>query len=316
MKYVLIWLYWGQSMKKYKKGIFITVSIILLSIVSVSAMFFYQLKATSEKIYSPMETEHAVIRVDPITIEQQRPISVLLLGVDERDGDKGRSDTMIVLTINPNTQTTKMLSIPRDTLTEMNNKGFQDKINHAFAYGGAPLATTTVEAFLDIPIDYVVVINMESFVQIIDVVGDVTIDNPFTFEYDGQTFKEGSLTLDGQSALKYVRMRYEDPQGDFGRQNRQKQIIQAILQNSKQLNILLNANRLLSIMEENVQANITMDDILNLRKYYLSSTQNLEQLYFQSGTGQIINKIYYYIPDDVELASIQKQLKEHLEVDE
>lgn len=160
---------------------------------------------------------------------ENEPFSALILGVDERQGDQGRSDTMIVLTVNPELATTKMLSIPRDTYTELVGTNSKDKINHAYAYGGVKMAVSSVEELLDIPIDYVAKINMESFVEIVDIVGGIEVDNAFEFFYEDENFPVGQLELDGEKALKYVRMRYDDPEGDFGRQNRQKQVIQQVL---------------------------------------------------------------------------------------
>src|SRR5690606_29205840 len=105
----------------------------------------------------------------------------------------------------------KMVSIPRDTRTEIIGKGFQDKINHAYAFGGPEMAIDTVENFLDIPIDYFVQVNMESFKDIVDAVGGVTVNNSFSFNAGGYTFNEGQISLNGAEALAYSRMRYEDP---------------------------------------------------------------------------------------------------------
>ena len=96
------------------------------------------IKSTAKEIYSPIHDEIPVsaIREEPVDITSKKePFSALILGVDEREGDRGRSDTMIILTVNPTLQTTKMLSIPRDTYTEIVGKGYKDKINHAYAFG-------------------------------------------------------------------------------------------------------------------------------------------------------------------------------------
>lgn len=88
---------------------------------------------------------------------------------------------MIVLTVNPNDKSMQMVSIPRDTRTEIIGKGFDDKINHAYAFGGPEMSIATVENFLDIPIDYFVQVNMESFKDIVDAVGGVTVNNKLEF---------------------------------------------------------------------------------------------------------------------------------------
>lgn len=88
-----------------------------------------------------------------------------------------------------------MVSIPRDTRTEIVGKGTTDKINHAYAFGGVDMAVNTVEKFLDVPVDYYVQVNMESFKDIVDAVGGVTVNNDLNFDYDGYSFKKESLRL-------------------------------------------------------------------------------------------------------------------------
>ena len=122
---------------------------------------------------------------------------------------------MIVLTVNPELKSVKMLSIPRDTRTEIVGHGTTDKINHAYAFGGIPMSMDTVENFLDIPIDYYLEINMESFNDIVNAVGGITVENNLDFTYENVHFAKGTITLDGESALKYSRMRYDNPNGDI-----------------------------------------------------------------------------------------------------
>ena len=82
-------------------------------------------------MHEPIARDLSDKREEPVAFKERDPFSVLILGVDEREGDVGRSDTIIVLTVNPILKSTKMVSIPRDTYTEIVGKGFMDKINHA-----------------------------------------------------------------------------------------------------------------------------------------------------------------------------------------
>ncbi|WP_317951459.1 LCP family glycopolymer transferase, partial [Rossellomorea marisflavi] len=172
---------------------------------------------TAETMNEDIDRPRSDKRTEEVKFDKKHPFSVLLLGVDERAGDKGRSDTMIVVTVNPHEKTTKMLSIPRDTLVDIVGRGTRDKINHAYAFGGVEMSMDTVEEFLDIPIDYYAKINMEGFKDIVNAVGGVTVNNDFTFSSGGYTFNEGQLSLNGEKALAYTRMRKQDPRGDFGR---------------------------------------------------------------------------------------------------
>ena len=132
-------------------------------------------------------------------IKAQKPFSVLLLGTDTGDfgrtETRGRSDTIIVCTINPGEGSVKMLSIPRDTRTEIVGRGTMDKINHAYAFGGAEMSINTVQKFLGIPIDAYAVVNFAGFQKIVDAVGGITVENTLDFSIDGYSFTKGTTEL-------------------------------------------------------------------------------------------------------------------------
>lgn len=301
-------------MKKWIKWAGTIGGALLIVAAGIGWKVYSDMKETAEKLYTPLTQEEPAGREEAIDIQQQEPFSALLLGVDEREGDSGRSDTIIVLTVNPSLGTTKIISIPRDTYTEISGADIKDKINHAFAYGGMEMSKQTVEHLLDIPIDYVAKINMKSFQEIIDIVGGITVNNELDFSYEGEQFPIGEIELDGEKALKYVRMRYEDPAGDFGRQNRQKQVIQGVLKKSLSVSTLLNYKSIFETLEENVEMNIRFDELLNIRKHYKDSFQTIEQLHLNNGSDKKIDGIYYYMPDEAELQNIQNTLQEHLEI--
>lgn len=294
-------------MNKKLKYFLIALGVVVAIAAGILAKAIFDVKNTAEKIHTPVGDEPVV------KIEKKQPFSVLLLGVDEREGDKGRSDTMIVLTVNPNDKSTKMLSIPRDTYVEIVGRDKMDKINHAYAFGGIEMSKATVEKFLDMDIDYVVQVNMEGFKDLVDIVGPITVNNERAFSQDGYSFKEGSITLNGTQALSYVRMRKQDPEGDFGRQNRQRQVIEASVKKMISMKSVLNYNKILKVAGNNVRTNMTMDDILNLRDGgYSESLNTVTQLYFKKGKGTTIDKIYYYIADEEELEQIKQELKSHV----
>ncbi|WP_394121314.1 LytR family transcriptional regulator [Planococcus donghaensis] len=265
---------------------------------------------TLEEIHEPIEREASEKRTtdQAVDLSQEDPFSVLLLGVDEREDDRGRSDTVVVMTVNPAEQSTKMVSIPRDTYTEIVGRGTMDKINHAYAFGGIEMSMATVENLLDIPIDYVMQVNMEGFKDIVDAVDGVEVNN--TLAFDG--FAEGTLELNGEEALDYVRMRKQDPEGDFGRQNRQKQVIQGIMKKGASVNSLLNYKDIFTALGDNVRTNMTFDEMMDVQSNYRDAIGTVDQLMVEDGYGETINGIWYYMMDDAELAEIQSTLKEHL----
>ncbi|MGB6779086.1 MAG: LytR family transcriptional regulator [Planococcus citreus] len=268
---------------------------------------------TLDTMHEPVEREQpSVERTEIVEFDQQDPFSVLLLGVDEREDDRGRSDTMVVMTVNPETQSTKMVSIPRDTYTEIIGRGTTDKINHAYAFGGIEMSMNTTENLLDIPIDYVVQVNMEGFEDIVDAVDGVTVNNSLAFD----NFPEGEIQLNGEQALDYVQMRKQDPRGDFGRQDRQKQVIQGIMRKGASINSLWNYQDIFEALGQNVRTNMTFDEMVDVQRNYQDAVTNVDQLIVEDGYGETINGIWYYMMDDAELAEIQSTLKEHLELEQ
>ena len=300
-----------------RKVLSITLSIIALLVIG-SGIYVYSIynsvEKTVEQIHEPITREKSEKRVETVKFVEKDPISILLLGVDERENDRGRSDTIIVLTVNPNDQSMRMVSIPRDTRTEIIGRGFDDKINHAYAFGGVEMAMDTVENFLDIPIDYYVKVNMESFQDIVDAVGGVTVNNGFAFNYDGYTFNEGEITLDGKAALAYSRMRYDDPRGDFGRQDRQKQIIQGVIEKGASFSTLSKFSDILAIIGDNIKTNLTFDDMVDIQANYKDARHSLEKLQV-NGSGTMIDGIYYLVVPEQDRNSLSTTLKEHLAVD-
>lgn len=234
--------------------------------------------------------------------------------MDEREGDRGRSDSIVVITVNPNTNSMLMFNIPRDTRTEIVGRGTDDKINHAYAFGGVPMAMDTVEQFLDIPIDYYIKVDMEAFKEIVDAVDGVTVNNAFAFTSGGHQFAEGSLTLDGDAALAYSRMRYDDPKGDLGRNTRQQQVIRAIIKKGARFQTVTKIGNILDSLEENLTTNLTFDEMKTIQKHYRKAAGNSETFEIE-GSGTRLDDIYYYIVSDEERNTISTKLKGHLEIE-
>ncbi|MEK5206219.1 LCP family glycopolymer transferase [Psychrobacillus sp. FSL H8-0510] len=298
-----------------KKKIWITIiSCLLLAGIVYATSIYQNVSTTLETIHEPKIRKVSELRETKVELVEKEPISILLLGVDERDGDIGRSDTIIVITTNPSLASVKVLSIPRDTYTEIIGLDKMDKLNHAYAFGGIDMALRSVENLLDIPIDYVVQVNMESFLKIVDSVGGVTVENPSAFTENGYQFAAGPIHLDGDSALSYVRMRKNDPLGDFGRQERQKQVLLGILKEGASFNSLLNYKELLASLSDNIRTNMTFGQMMDIQKGYKTSLTNVESITLTNGSGQRMDGIWYYVPNDEEMSDVTWTLKEHLEL--
>ncbi|NWQ41852.1 LytR family transcriptional regulator [Bacillus sp. EB106-08-02-XG196] len=302
-----------EKKRKWLKVTGITLLLLLVAGGVYGFTVYRSLTSAVQTMHAPLQREISVKRLEPVVLEQKDPFSVLLMGVDQREGDRGRSDTIIVLTVNPNNNSVKMLSIPRDTRTEIIGKGFEDKINHAYAFGDVPMAMDTVENFLDIPIDYYVQINMEGFEDIVDAVGGVTVQNDLDFSVGDFKYPIGEITLNGEEALSYSRMRYEDPRGDFGRQTRQRQIIQAVIKEGASLSSLTNFSTIFSALGSNIKTNLTFDQMMDIQKNYKSVVNNIQQIEIKS-QGTKIDGIYYGLVSPEEKQRIQTELKTQLEL--
>ena len=290
---------------------------VLLVITGIGLLSVYSsIESTVAKMQEPLKIPISTYREIPDPIKNERPISFLLLGIDERENDKGRTDTMIVVTVNPNKNTTKMISIPRDTYTKIIGFETEDKINHAYAFGGVEMAKASVEDLLQIPIDYTISINMEGFIGLVDAVEGVDVENNLAFAVDDYIYDLGSIHLHGEQALAFVRMRHDDPNGDFGRQERQKIVLDAVVNKLITFNSLWKYKELLGIVGENVRTNLSLDEMKTVSTNYKDALKDVDSISFQKGQGQIMQHIWYYMLDSQELKEIQNQLQTHLELAE
>lgn len=252
-------------------------------------------------------------------IAAKKPISILVLGVDqglEGRNDKGNSDTIILVTVNPTTKKATMTSIPRDTLTEIlgetsSTSYYMFKVNSAYQFGGSSGSVKTVSAMLNVPINYYVEVNMKALESLVNALGGVDVNVPFSFSYDWCDFKKGKQHLDGRHAIAYARMRYDDPRGDYGRQLRQRQIIQAVVKKGLSVNGLVNYQKLLKFFAKYVKTNLTFGDMTSLAINYRSAASNISSGYIQ-GHDATISGTSLQIASTEELQKWSNKLRKSL----
>jgi len=311
-----------RSWKKVWIGSSAVLGILLVAVGIYVWYLYHSVETTVAKMYEPpvkpvyVSRDPEVKRPEadvqlPVISDERTPFTVLVLGVDERQNDRGRSDTMIVLSVNPAQKSVLMFNIPRDSRTTIIGRNTVDKINHAYAFGGVEMSLQTVESFLDFPIDYYIKVNMEGFARLIDLIGGVDVHNPFAFEYSGHQFAKGPLSLNGTEALLYSRMRYDDPRGDFGRNTRQRDILQAIMKNALSLSNMTRIHELLSETGNSVKTNVTFDEMQTFVKDYRSDINKIDTVEIK-GKGQMINGIWYYLVEDAERNRIHDLIKNHM----
>jgi LCP family protein required for cell wall assembly len=331
-----------RSKKRNNNGLKIFVSILAILVIGILGYIYSiyaNVKDSMDTAYTPVEVEtfrtsntgtvadssedeesrtNAGAMTPSELLEAGEPVSILLLGVDTGDlgrTEQGRSDSMVVVTINPHTQKTTLLSIPRDTYTEIVGYGTSDKINHAYAFGGTAMSINTVQQMLDIPIDFYVMVNMSGIQEIVDAVGGITVESPLTFNQNGYDFVQGTNQLDGEAALAFARMRYEDPAGDTGRQGRQRLVIEAVIRKLATPETLLNYQTILQSLSSNVQTSFQLSDFYTLQSQdYLGAVDNMNQQQL-GGTGGMMNEIYYNFVDETEMTRVQDLLQAELELE-
>lgn len=258
--------------------------------------------------------EQVKIRDENVAVGKD-PVSILIMGIDtgmDRT-DVGRSDIMIVATLNPNTNTGTVTSIPRDSYVEISGVPNKDKINHAYAFGGPTMAANTVQHLLGIPIDYTFSMDMSGFMRAIDALGGLTITPDMTFEQDQYQFIEGQpVFMDGAMALSYVRNRYTAG-GDYGRQQRARQVTEALFDKIKNFQSLSNVNELIEVFGETVATNLTIDELQDIAINSNAILNNLQTLNLE-GEGQMIDGIYYEILNESLVTEVSQKLKQNLEI--
>jgi LCP family protein required for cell wall assembly len=256
------------------------------------------------------------------------PFTVLFIGTDQFDSkaekETYRTDVLMVAAVNPQKKTIKLVNIPRDTYaTIANTDGFKTKINSAAYWGKKkgknPIQNTreTVETLLyGVPIDYYVKINFKGFIDIVNAVGGIDVNVPMTFRistFDRVVqFNKGPMHLSGEEALPYVRMRKEDPMGDHGRNKRQQEVVNKVLDKIVSFNSVSNFTQITSAVGNNLSYSIDPSEFLSLAQIYKNTPkQNLETL-----TAKVEDKkvdgVWYSFMQEEERKRISKLLKENL----
>jgi LCP family protein required for cell wall assembly len=212
--------------------------------------------------------------------------NILVMGTDKRSNDPehwARSDTMLLANVDTISRTVRIMSIPRDLIVDIPDYGL-NKVNSAYLFGeyyqleggGQALAVQTISDYFNVPVDYYVTVNFEGFRKVIDTVGGINVDVPYSLDdYNyptddegdpyGEThvhFDEGMQHMDGKTALRYARTRHAD--NDFARSKRQLQIIMAVRQKAMSLDLLPKVPTLIDDLAGMVETNIPFDQQIGL----------------------------------------------------
>lgn len=239
------------------------------------------------------ESERAAVAME----RERSNVYLLLAGTDQRADEASRSDTIIYAALRPVDRKIEMVSIPRDSLVEIPGYG-EDKINAAMAYGGTELLQQTVENLVNNRVDHTVLINFESFADIIDAMGGIRInvEEDMYLPEEGIDLKAGEQKLNGHDALAFVRWR-GDGTGDIGRMERQSQFMQALSEKIRHLTPWRAVMTLWTVQRE-IETDLSLLDILKLGWDFIGMDSDaLEYQHFLYETPYI-NGISYVILDD------------------
>ena len=229
--------------------------------------------------------------------------TVMIMGIDERGDDVGRSDTLMIATLDPKKHQAALLSIPRDTRVKIKGNGF-DKINAAYAYGGYKLTQDTVENFLGTPMDHYVLINIQAFQRIIDAIGGVDIDVEKRMFYEDPWDDDGGLVIDlypgeqhmdGKTAITYVR--YRDEEGDIGRIERQQKFMKAVMDKVTSPAIIPQLPAVIREVLSSVKTDLSFRQLLELAGSLKEAHDNGLKTEMVQGRPLYIDEISYWIPD-------------------
>lgn len=243
--------------------------------------------------------------------------TILIMGVDERADDVGRSDTLMVATIDPELNKASLLSIPRDTRVRIPGHGY-DKINSAFAYGGEKLTQETVEDFLGVSIDHYVIVNVKAFQRIIDAIGGVDINVEKRMYYEDPWDDDGGLIIDlmpgmqhmdGKTAVTYVR--YRDEEGDIGRIERQQKFMKACMEKATSPSIIPKLPAVISEIFDAVRTDLSLRQMLEFAGSLKEAQRNGLTTDMVPGRGLYIDGVSYWVPD---ISDIREALADTLGV--
>ncbi|MWV46194.1 LytR family transcriptional regulator [Paenibacillus sp. HJL G12] len=298
-------------MKKRTK-IYISLAVILVLVAGSAFAFRKQLAVMAfdlflskrvenslQKSYQPLESkDNTPTKPAEPVVYQNKPFSVMLLGSDQRKDEPARSDTLIYAVVRPKDSKVLLISIPRDTYTEIIGKGKKDKITHAYAFGGQQMSKDTMEAFLDHEVDYYATINFQGLKDAVNALGGVELPIQKDIVNKGRdhekfTVKANKPIYTGEEALNYVRYREDS---DFNRTKRQQVFLDAIANRMLHLDQISKIPDLLDIMGNNFQTDMQPKFIIDLAKQVLTGTEAQISSYTIMGEGMKIDGIYYDEP--------------------
>lgn len=236
----------------------------------------------------------------------EEPFSILLLGTDERKNEPGRSDTIIYSVVRPKDGKILLISIPRDTYTEIAEENKKSKINAAYARGGIKRSVDTVENLVGHNVDYYATINFQGLKDVVDTLGGVHLPITKVIEnkqkiHEKLRIEPNKPIYDGEDALSYARYREDS---DFNRTMRHRVLIDAVMARALEIKNITKIPDLMKVAGSNFKTNMNSSLIIDLAKSFYEGSMPTFSNYMLKGSGAMRDSIWYYDPDEKDVAYI------------
>ncbi|RIP35704.1 LytR family transcriptional regulator [Staphylococcus gallinarum] len=313
-------------MNKFLKYLLIFLSLILVVVPVIFAVILLKSSqgAFENSFNDGDSSRQSNIRGEKVNPSKD-PVSILFLGIDENSGrekngqttEHSRTDAMILSTFNADKNQIRMLSIPRDTISYIPKVGFYDKITHAHAYGGPTASMDSVEATLNVPVDYYVRINMEAFVDAVNELGGIyykvpyDINEPNTNDTGKIKVKKGYQKLNGDQALAVARTRHQD--SDLKRGERQMELLKILFAKAQKLDSFDKLDDVIQIVGDNSKHNFNSKEVKALATKYLQNDIEIKSKQLK-GEDDYLDGIYYYNPSLQSIMSTSNLLRKDLDL--
>ncbi|MCK8825193.1 LCP family protein [Fuchsiella alkaliacetigena] len=230
-------------------------------------------------------------------------LNFLVLGVDNSQAETGRTDVMLVVSVDPNSGEVGIISLPRDTRVEIPGRDSQHKLNAAYAYGGVELAVETVEKLLDFQLDHYVLTDFDGFINVVDALGGVEVEVAEDLKYIDQAgglyidIPAGEQVLTGKESLEYIRYR-EGSLGDIGRIARQQKFLDAFLTSALQPRTILQVPELIKQLKDNLETDIAITQAIKLAGNMRNLSREQVAMETLPGKADYVNGISYWLNDE------------------
>lgn len=310
--------------KRWKKPLIITLSVLIVlgglgyvyqkQLVLLAFELFASgtVKEALDDSYKPVGDPNAEVPV----VQHTDPFSLLLLGIDQRDNEPSRSDTIIYSVVRPEDNKVLLLSIPRDSYTEIVGRDVKSKINSAYAHGEAKMAMDTVENLLGNKVDFYAAINFNGLKDIVDAVGGVELPIKKNIENKLKSheklFVEANKPIySGEEALGYVRYREDS---DFNRTMRHRIFLSAFMNRALEVKNLTKIPDVIKIAGSNFTTNMSSDFIVNFAEsLYMKDSAPTISNYMLKGEGATRSGTWYYDLSEDDLQYVRTMLSNWLD---